>query len=1104
MKKTFVILYCCLIFPLMLAAQSGSPTLPKLISPSPEAASITKYGIYPVSLFTGLPSISIPVYTINVRNFSLPISFDYHGSGIKVDDYASWIGLGWNITAGGAITRTTMGVPDDDSYGSFYHPIKREAAVGLGDYMTLLDITERKQDSEPDIFYYSFAGFSGKFVFGPNREIRAVPHNNLKITYTADRLFSVVDPNGNTYLFEKTAFSTSYSENGGIQYWPVTSWYLTKIILDNKVDTLSFDYAGSNQGPRQSLDYGLTVGRIPAHTPAGCSDGTRDCTQIGFVSSTGWTRTNIFNSFTDYYVSKITFPGGRVRFVPGQSDRMDFGGLVLDSVIVENSTRVVKKMALTHDYFFSNDGFNFYASPRDKYRLKLTGINEVGDAKDSVLTYKMQYEEQYKLPPRMNCGIDWWGYYNGHTENQQLIPLDDFGREYSFTDRDLGFTTTSSIIYPAKRDPEESSMKAGMLKRIQYPTGGYTDFEFEANRIATSKLVEDPGRSYFVAAKKDDGPDVTYRTVEFVADATIGEFDVLPAEMQLLIPLTGNITQPYVLFQNLTTGISYKYTTFPGEPKSRKFNVAINQGDRYRLTAHISPNPADPNDDTDDEVVATLHWAGRNKHYEPTVQIGPGLRIKSIKSYTSTNNLVKQEDYRYGEKESGNGMVSFFPLMFTSRTYEQKGMYCYPARLGGPEVIAQPYNVLQVLSKPIFSYSDIGGSTVFYPEVAKYEVGPEGDNGKVVNKYEFELDEKIDYRYPDPQLLVSANWKSGHLLSESIYKKKDNGYQLISEVKNTYQTYLFDTTYGLKVRQQIIYPNTRNCIGLGTPAMESRFDKDFAYFEYPVVSGVKKMISSIKKDFTDNDSLQVETNYSYQNVAHLLPTTVQTVNSKGNAVKSIFRYPQDKGGITGISPQESIVIDSMVQRNMVEKLIEKEDYESNVLTQKAHYEYNLWGTSKYLLALKKFKLKLGSNASEDRFEIFDYDKYGNILEQSNSNNVHEVYLWGYNNLYPVARVLNSNYQTVKLLVDDATIQNPATDQILQTELNKLRNSATLKGTLINTYSYFPLLGLSGVTDEASRRTFYEYDGFGRLKLIKDQNGKILKLMDYQYQQPLSK
>ncbi|MEC5143655.1 hypothetical protein [Chitinophaga sp. 212800010-3] len=114
MKRLFIMLLTCLVCPMLLKGQAGPPSLSKVIPPSPEIASITRYGLYPVTMFNGLPGISIPIYNVNIRGFSLPISLDYHASGIKVDDLASWVGLGWNINAGGAITRTVMGVPDDD------------------------------------------------------------------------------------------------------------------------------------------------------------------------------------------------------------------------------------------------------------------------------------------------------------------------------------------------------------------------------------------------------------------------------------------------------------------------------------------------------------------------------------------------------------------------------------------------------------------------------------------------------------------------------------------------------------------------------------------------------------------------------------------------------------------------------------------------------------------------------------------------------------------------------------------------------------------------------------------------------------------------------
>ncbi|MBS0028332.1 hypothetical protein ACTJJ0_05280 [Chitinophaga sp. 22321] len=123
------------------------------------------------------------------------------------------------------------------------------------------------------------------------------------------------------------------------------------------------------------------------------------------------------------------------------------------------------------------------------------------------------------------------------------------------------------------------------------------------SEMTTSGTVtEKASGQVFVAAKKDDLPNDPYRSAVFIA-AVSGS-----VQLTLNIPLWHSVKQPYVTIENLTKGTYLRYTTFPGESTYRTTSYTLIAGDQYRLTANIYPNPSDPNDDTDEDVLATLSW----------------------------------------------------------------------------------------------------------------------------------------------------------------------------------------------------------------------------------------------------------------------------------------------------------------------------------------------------------------------------------------------------------------------------------------------------------------------------------------------------------------
>ena len=181
-------------------AQAVSSSIKDVVMPTPNAASLGKYGDIPVSFNTGIPNVGIPIHTLTEGSISLPISLSYHAGGLKVGEPCSWAGLGWSLSAGGMISRTVQGRADE-SCGGFFDVGKDVAITTTGTTscitenasITNSELATGTKDGEPDIFSFSIGGYSGKFYIAadltPNGitdgQVVLIPKQDVKITYTA-------------------------------------------------------------------------------------------------------------------------------------------------------------------------------------------------------------------------------------------------------------------------------------------------------------------------------------------------------------------------------------------------------------------------------------------------------------------------------------------------------------------------------------------------------------------------------------------------------------------------------------------------------------------------------------------------------------------------------------------------------------------------------------------------------------------------------------------------------------------------------------------------------------------------------------------------------
>ena len=142
---------------LTLFAFFGACYLHAQVMPSPDASALIKGINTPVNLYNGVASVSIPLYEAESNGAGkIPVTIQYQTGGIKVQEISSVAGLGWQLQAGGAITRVVRSKPDDQ--------VKYTTQIKY-DQLRDVALNKEKYDFEKDLFFFAFPGGGGKFIF---------------------------------------------------------------------------------------------------------------------------------------------------------------------------------------------------------------------------------------------------------------------------------------------------------------------------------------------------------------------------------------------------------------------------------------------------------------------------------------------------------------------------------------------------------------------------------------------------------------------------------------------------------------------------------------------------------------------------------------------------------------------------------------------------------------------------------------------------------------------------------------------------------------------------------------------------------------------------
>ncbi|MBL0682103.1 RHS repeat domain-containing protein [Aquimarina mytili] len=397
---------------------------------------------------------------------------------------------------------------------------------------------QRMMDTQPDIFYYKTPTASGSFVLNRNGNPVIISGNtdvviSPAIGPEADPInpeWVITTPNGISYAFPHTDEYTETTENymlhpsiGAVagpketkeqfmsrpnyRQWQrnsnlknprdknhlINTWYPSKINSLRFKSEIVLTY--KDQGPieefkttEQRMHYIKTFkdqyDELERSLPNYCDGPERPYSRTtSFVSQPTGTLYDFYANTNDSYwipnlsiiknpkyISKISFGSGSVNFKYKNSDRSDLpGNHALDQIVITNNdNHVIKKFGFRYDYFIAFP----YQNLQKSSRLKLLSFSEIATTGNEKKQHRFEYHEHIKLPSYESNQQDYWGYFNANTANT-LIP----------TSRREG------INYPgANREPDENRMKAAMLKKIIYPTGGYSEIEYEINTYKDKDL----------------------------------------------------------------------------------------------------------------------------------------------------------------------------------------------------------------------------------------------------------------------------------------------------------------------------------------------------------------------------------------------------------------------------------------------------------------------------------------------------------------------------------------------------------------------------------------------------------------------------------------
>ncbi|KXH81438.1 hypothetical protein AU378_17195 [Chryseobacterium kwangjuense] len=856
----------------------GQTDRSNVFPPTPDVASIGKFIDQPMSLSRGIPDISLPFYNLRVSDeLSYPLSLQYQAGGIRVEEMAGKTGLGWNMGGMGMITRTVKDSPDDASGSGYMYTTYDIAKIKLMVHTSEegIELNNQKEyiDAEPDEYNVSANGLQFRFFYDKqNARFVQAPLSKVKLEpqYNGAQIISwiLTDTNGIKYYFGTnnkveysdlsqtiTLASDAPGAEGGVSNTlpHILTWYLVKI-EDTKNNVLEFQYKLNPTYQYYSKAGESTVKFFPSD-------------KVKYINYS-------HRRITAMSLEKIKFNTTEIEFVDDTADRLDLVyNKALKEIKVKENGKLIKKAVFNYSYFTSDNSKpydHYYYFTEDGYRLKLDNVNIYNGTDPKPQKYEFIYNSR-RLPSKYSYSQDAWGFYNGES-NSELIP------------KTVGYFTDAGT---AKRNVSLEYAKACILEKIIYPTGGFTTYEYESNRAsrvirpAVLRFGEVETRNFWLEADKDIGP------------VNVTVIDKPEYRQRLSINRPGSTVTLMTNVEGCTNQLNNsncKYTVkIVGVNNSTNMTITQSQ-----LSLNLPKGEYD--------VIALKAGNGNSQTLgfsvvaywdelldDPFNLIVGGLRTKRIKFFDSdgASLLTKQFEYDYiqnGETVSSGNIMDYPVFVFN-----------YTAGLG--------FSESKISSNPVSPLANLAMASVIYDRVTEKRIDAQSKTlGRTEYSYTFDMKTDPEYYTEgtiNTDLTASVfGWRNGLLLYRKDFDENNN---ILRSVINEYTS---------KNKFSI------NNFGAYFEARKKNATPFYSYMFYPFITDTYSIDTSETIDYFNGNPVKTLTEYFYNNPQHYQVTSEKTIKTDSSIQETIYRYAQEKNNTKLINANMiAIPLETEVKKN---------------------------------------------------------------------------------------------------------------------------------------------------------------------------------------------